>query len=178
MKHPPPKPDAFPFRRLRKIVEQSPKIVRRMVAQYATNVLADFKDAIMRQDFEAFRRLPLSAKWLATKARHNADLRTMLATHHYINSIQIHVQENKDGSTTYYIGFDPDLHAINLKHEPVPIKLIEVARIQEHGSAAANIPPRPHWGPTRTRIQMQAPQTIKRMRKSLIEQLRLMFNEG
>ena len=143
-----------------------------MVREFAGAELELFKEALMEQDFPAFHEVPLSARWLARKAAANADLRTMLATHHYIESIKVFTEINRDGSVTIHVGFDRDATARDLNGHPTNFPLYRVAQIQEHGSAAANIPPRPHWSVQRQRMAAKAPAKRREIAEEIVRRVR------
>lgn len=106
-----------------------------------------FQQRIRRQNFPAFHQIPLSKLRLDQKAALGLDLRVMIATSHYVNSIKVRRRRFLNGTVQYHIGFHPSTRARNPDGSLAPITLEEVARVQEYGSHAANVPPRPHWRP-------------------------------
>lgn len=118
----------------------------RMIRSWAGAEAEAFKKKIQDQDFDAFDAEPLSPGWLARKVAAHADARTMIATGQYVKRISVFVRHD-EGKTVIFVGFDADDPAVDLDGKPTRLKLYQVAEIQEHGSEAAGIPPRPHWGP-------------------------------
>lgn len=134
--------------KLKKIKTDTVAYVNSEIKKFANQECAGFKAAIKAQDFEAFHRRPLSAARLAEKAAAGADLRVMIATHHYVNSIRVFFRKSRNlNGGTFRIGFHHNAHARTLDGAIAPILLQDVARIQENGSRARKLPPRPHWGP-------------------------------
>lgn len=161
-------------------------VVRQMTVSFANTQLrafADqecqgFKDQIRDQDFVAFHRRPLSPARLAEKAAAGADLRVMIATQHYVNSIRVFFRKGRGlnlRGQQFRIGFHHLAHARNLEGEIEPILLRDVAWIQEHGSRKRKIPPRPHWGPYLQEMRVRAtvfraalvPKMIKHLKAKL-----------
>jgi hypothetical protein len=117
------------------------------VREFAKYEAGAFRHRIEQQDFQAFKAIPLSAGYAARKKAKGRDPRTMIATRNYLENIKVFRRDNPDGSVTIFVGHDEDTPAKDLSGNVTDIKLWEVARVQELGSEAANIPPRPHWGP-------------------------------
>jgi len=136
-----------------------------VITTFAEERCATFKQRILDQDFKSFETTPLTDQYLARKASANVDLRTMIATHHYIDNIKVLTRRDDDGSITIYIGFNRRTLARNLKGETVQFALYEVAYVQENGSEKAHIPPRPHWKPELDRIRAASPKVRRRIEK-------------
>ena len=139
-----------------------------MIHEFAGAELQRFKKRILKQEFKSFKEIPLSPAWVARKLRAHRDLRVMLATHHYTNSIKIFTRKGADGATLVYIGFDKRANARNLKGEVIPFKLYKLARVQEYGSAKANVPSRPHWRPHLMEMKQRAVLARKKMVKRMV----------
>jgi len=121
------------------------------IADTALRAFADreakgFQRRIRRQDFASFDRVPLKPSTLARKAMLHLDLRTMIATEHYVTSIGV-IRRRTALGVNYYIGFGPNAHARNPDGTVSPALLNDIAAAQEHGAPASNLPARPHWGP-------------------------------
>jgi len=114
-----------------------------------------FVEEIERQDFPAFRHVPLAASTLARKAAAGRDLRTMIATGNYIDSIRVFRRTVVNG-VEWRIGFHPRKRARDLDGRIVDILLEEVAKIQEHGSLSAGVPARPHWSVHQRRMAVRS----------------------
>ena len=118
------------------------------------------------QTFTSFQRIyypesgtNLSPRWLRRKEIVGADLRTMIATGHYIASIKLWKKKTKRNGVEFRIGFHPKAQARKLDGSTAPILLSDVARVHEFGSVKGNVPPRPHWGPHGNVMRKAAPKT-------------------
>jgi hypothetical protein len=121
-------------------------VIRVQVETFLTIEQVAFVHRVESQGFTAFDMLPLSPKYLAAKIRAGADTRTMIATHHYLNSVRLF--RVSDGTeVTYHVGFDENAMARDMHGNVTDFPLRLVAAVQEYGSSRANIPARPHWGP-------------------------------
>lgn len=152
---------------------------------YADEARDDFVDKIERQAFDSFRVIlypesgtNLSPDWLARKERAGADLRTMIATEHYKESIGVHrssarskkaqrKRKNRGRGATLRIGFHHLAKARDLNGKVVDITLNRVAITQEKGSVKARIPARPHWRPHLDAMRSKAPATRKRIKRRI-----------
>ena len=140
-----------------------------LVDEYAEAQRDEFVARIEAQRFMAFRVVlypegtNLSPQWIARKDAAGADLRTMIATGHYIESINVfrNLKANK-GQGEWRIGFHPNNHARNLDGSTAEILLNDVAMVHEHGNLQT--PARPHWGPNYNRMKREAPKLRKAMK--------------
>lgn len=154
--------------------------VEEKVEAYAREHARRFQERIRRQDFKSFKAIPLSPVTIAKKKAAGVDLRTMIATKTYINSIGVHHKTyRKERRKVWRIGFNPRKLAVDYYGNKTDITLEEVARIQEHGSHTANIPARPHWRPhallmrreaeaRRRRWKLQAIRDVKKEMKRVL----------
>ena len=111
----------------------------------------------------------LSPRWLRRKELADADLRTMLATHHYLRSIGVYANR-KAGKVR--VGFHPAAKARNLEGETVNILLKDMARVHEFGSAKANIPARKHWRPHLRTMKDRAPKVRAHIKQRILAKLK------
>lgn len=123
------------------------------------------------QKFASFAAFPLSPRWLRRKELAGADLRTMIATHWYLDNVRIEVVV-RGGKVMVHVGFDSGVMAKDLSGDPTDIELDAVAKIQEYGSQAANIPPRPHWRPHLADMKKRAARVRRTTRKSIAKAMR------
>lgn len=130
-----------------KIAKDGRRIADEQMAAFAAAEVVRFKAAIAGQHFASFKAFPLSARTLKEKSEKKLDLRVMIATKTYLDSIKVMRTILPNGGIRYHIGFSPTALAKNYDGEITGITLNEVAYIQEHGSKAAHIPARPHWRP-------------------------------
>ncbi len=125
----------------------APAVALKLVRKFADKELLTFRHRVENGEFPAFDATPLSDDWLAFKAANDLDLRTMIATGHYIKEMKVFVERTATGYTVY-VGFDAAARAVDpVTKEPTPFPLHLLAAVQEYGSAKANVPPRPHWAP-------------------------------
>jgi hypothetical protein len=137
-------------------------VAKTEIRKFANDERQAFVQAIHAQQFAAFAMLPLSDRTIAKKLRYGAPMETMIATGEYLRSIKVfdgimpqkgHVEVKpwktaKDVVMQLTIGIDQFQRARDLATKRYRRVLMQdVARIQEFGASAANIPPRPHWGP-------------------------------
>lgn len=135
----------------------------KVVKDFADRERDLFKERIEHQDFPAFRQIPPSPVTLARKSRLGLDMRTMIATGHYKDSIRVFFQRGRTpAGGTYRIGFHPLMRARDEHGKVAEILLSEVAAIQEFGSSRAGIPARPHWRPHLRDMERRA--TVMRQR--------------
>lgn len=144
-----------------------------LMAQYAEHTRRDFVERIEDQRFARFRVIlypesgtNLSPEWLERKAEKGADLRTMIATGHYIRSIRVFRTASLKGRRLLFrVGFDPRERAHDLDGNPVDITLNRVALIHEYGNAST--PRRDHWGPNARRLKREAPAVRRFMHEEI-----------
>ncbi len=162
---PPHVPD---FRTVSRVLTRTARnVVFVEVMAFANERAMAFRQRILDQEFESFETTPLTEHYLARKAAANVDLRTMIATQHYVDNIRVFTRIERPGRMLIYIGFHARTLARDLKGRPTQFHLFEVARVQELGSENAHIPPRPHWKPEQVRIQ----QASRALRKTLVRKI-------
>lgn len=137
------------FQRLaHKVRDAAINLANKAVREFAQDEANGFRQAIRQQDFASFTARPLSPGRILQKMRAGADLRVMIATKHYVNSIRVFHTRSTDGrGGTFRIGFHPSAHARTLDGDVAPVTLNQVAYWQEHGVRKTNLPARPHWRP-------------------------------
>lgn len=153
--------------------------LRSLLDQYAEHTRKDFVERIEDQRFASFRVIMypesgtnLSPQWIERKTAKGADLRTMIATGHYIASIRVFRKlDQKKLAGIWRIGFDPREKARNLDGERQAITLNEVALIHEHGNAQT--PARRHWGPNANRLLREAPAVRRHMKVEIAKAMKL-----
>jgi len=101
------------------------------------------KSKIETSDRKPFKLKPLSPNYARGKELRNEDGRILVATGDYIAGIEVRKANIPGSGVVYGVGLE------NRNHVPSGIPLAKLAKILERGSAAAKIPPRPHWAPTR-----------------------------
>ncbi len=118
-----------------------------------------FVERIRQQDFDSFRRIPLSWAYRLRKRFHHLDPRTMIATGTYLDSIQVHERTTAGRASSgrfsaqerpilvMEINIDPSARAMGLDGTPTNVPMRMVAAVNEFGSSAAHVPARPHWAP-------------------------------
>jgi hypothetical protein len=142
---------------------------------WAAEIRDEFVERIEAQAFASFQVIlypesgtNLSPQWLARKAAADADPRTMIATGHYTDSINVFKKyDRKEKKWVVRVGFHPSIQARDLKNRIVNILLEDVALVQEFGSIKAQVPARPHWRPHRTKVKSQAPAKRKDIRREV-----------
>lgn len=150
-----------------------------VMGQYAEHTRKDFVERIEDQRFASFRVIlypesgtNLSPQWIERKDAKGADLRTMIATKHYIRSIRVfRVLRQKGRVGVWRVGFDPREKARDLDGNRQKITLDTVALIHEHGNSQT--PARPHWGPNLRRLKKEAPAVRRYMRDEIRKAIRL-----
>lgn len=151
----------------------------KLVDQYAEYTRKDFVERIEDQRFASFKVIlypesgtNLSPQWIERKTEKGADLRTMIATTHYIKSIRVLKVVKKHGRLgNWHIGFDAHEKARDLDNKPVPITLNTVALIHEHGNQQT--PARPHWGPNLNRLKREVPAVRRHMQEKIRQAIKL-----
>lgn len=148
------------------------------VDAYAEDQRDEFVERIEQQRFAAFRKVfypesgtNLSPNWIKRKTSKGADLRTMIATGHYIDSIKVHSKKDPSGKKLMLrIGFHPATKARDLDNKTVDITLDDIAKIHEHGNSQT--PARPHWGPNYNRMKREVPKLRVEMRKRILKKVK------
>ena len=168
---------------LRKILKsgrtQARKAVWRSMDSFAEAERKHFQDRILAQDFESFRVVfypesgtNLSPAWIRRKQAAGADLRTMLATHHYLRSIRTFRDRDNTGLGKIRVGFEPRKQARNLEGDYIPFTLNKLALTHEYGSLKRNIPARPHWRPHLNTMKREAKAVRARLSKQVVKLFR------
>lgn len=134
------------------------------VRRFAADLKNRFVDRIRRQDFQSFRRIPLSWRWQLYKRRNHLDDRTMIATGAYLRSIATFETKTKTGFNIR-IGIHPSVwvrHPVTGARKSTP--MWRLACVHEFGSSRAHTPARPHWGPFFMEVALiEAPVEARRM---------------
>lgn len=144
-----------------------------LMDEYAEGVRDDFVERIEQQRFASFRVIlypesgtNLSPQWIRRKAAKGADLRTMIATRHYMESVRVNRRLPRGKHMgVWRVGFDPRTYARDLDGDITRITLNDVALIHEHGNSQT--PARPHWGPNLRRLVREAPGVRKSMKREI-----------
>lgn len=167
------KPKIIPFQTIARTLrsEALPEAERR-VAQFARAEMELFKRRIKRQEFIAFITTPLSHAYLSRKIAAGADSRVMIATGRYLRKIKMFRRAEGSRSVVLHIGFPEDALAFDMYGNVTGFHLWEVALVQEHGSAAAHIPARPHWGPHRDEMAQRAVAVRTRIVHAVVTRVR------
>jgi hypothetical protein len=139
-----------------------------------------FVGKIESQDFPDFRAIlypdsgtNLSPQYLQRKKGAKVDMRTMIATGNYKNSIRVwrKLGRSRQGAT-WRIGFHPRKLAVDFKNNRTNMLLSQIAMIQEFGSVGRNIPARKHWRPHLTAMHKNALAVRPQMRRIVVRNLR------
>lgn len=130
------------FKRVRNFVSVFRTQVDQVVdeeMEESANSLADLvKSVLLRQ---AYTWKPLSERYLAWKKREGLDLRTLIATKTYVQSIRAVPRKRKGEIVSWGVGPGHP----NEKHGPSGLRLHDLARLLEYGTR--RMPARPHWRP-------------------------------
>ena len=135
------------FGRVRRAFKSAKALAVKEVEAFAEEQKDDFQKRIEKQDFPSFDATPLSVAYANRKLRMGLDSRVMIATEYYKDAIKVFSRKNRDGSTTYYVGFHSRELARDHKGERLPITLVRLAWVHEKGSVKMHVPARPHWSP-------------------------------
>lgn len=115
-----------------------------------------YKQKFVRRQVKPYRKWKkLSPKYKKYKLKEDLDDRILLATHEYIDSIDVKYYGR--GRKSWAKVFVP-----NRRHKASGLKLPVLAAIHEYGSATMKIPPRPLWRPTRLEINKYADKVCQR----------------
>lgn len=185
-----PKKSKIPNARaiFKRVLEVAEEQLVEDVNEWAYVVRDEFVERIQSQAFAAFQVVfypesgtNLSPKWLTTKEQAGADLRTMIATGHYVDSIDVFKkQDRRRKATIIRVGFHHSTKPRDLDGQTVDIEipgtgitgLTALAIVHELGSIKANIPARPHWGPHRVRVRAQAVSKRKEFQRNIALRLK------
>jgi hypothetical protein len=140
----------------------------------------DFVVKIENQAFPDFREIfypesgtNLSPRYLRRKRKAGVDLRTMVATGNYKDSIRVWRKLGKGRrGATWRVGFHPKKLARDFKNQQLDILLSQVAMIQEFGSVKNSLPARKHWRPHLAQMHKNALTARPRMRLMVVKNLR------
>jgi len=94
---------------------------------------------IPTEERNPYKQVPLSPRTVRNKMRRGEDARKLLATGDYINGIEVRKFTMPKIGVMWGVGME------DRNHVPSGLPLLTIATILERGSAAANVPPRPHW---------------------------------
>ena len=118
-----------------------------------------YTDRHRGEERKPFKHKKLSDSWLAYKVRNKLDPRALIATGFYLKHIKVVVKAEKN-RTIYSVVIPP-----NIKHKPSGIRLEQLARWLEFGTAGPRkMPPRPHWRPVARMVKAvwkKLPATIR-----------------
>jgi len=140
----------------------------KIVQTFAEDQLNAFVKRIKDQDFKSFHDVPLSEQWLAYKIKHDLDMRTMIATEHYIKAIQVLTHKESPDSITVYIGFKMSEMVNDRDGNPTDFPMYRLAEVHEYGSQNHHTPARPHWKPQVPRIRKAAIPVRRNIQKEIM----------
>jgi hypothetical protein len=161
-----------PWRKLEKAIRAAVEDhAEKLVTDWAMEEKRAFIERIKKQKFASFKKKPLSPKYLARKIAKGADRRTMIATGHYIRSIKL-FRTRSGKRLLLRIGFPPNAKAHDLDGKRTTTPLAITIRANELGSAARNIPPRPHWRPFRLEMKARAKKLRIQIKKAVVKTVR------
>ena len=172
-----------------RVAEVAKETLVEEVHEWAFEVRDEFVARIESQAFASFQAVfypesgtNLSPEWLTKKESAGADLRTMIATGHYVDSINVFkkMARGRDKKTVIRVGFHHSTKPRDLDGRTVDIEipgtgitgLTALAIVHELGSIKANVPARPHWRPHRVKVREQSKQKRKEFRRSIIKALK------
>jgi hypothetical protein len=171
----------------RAIFERVEKIAAETLAdaleEWGEEIREEFVGKIEQQAFASFQEIfypesgtNLSPSWLRIKELAGADLRTMIATGHYVDSIEVFRRyDRREKKHIIRVGFHHSAKPRDLQGRTVDIEipgtgitgLTALAIVHELGSVKANIPARPHWRPHRERVATEASGKARQFRKAI-----------
>lgn len=163
-------------RTAKRIIERANELLVEAVEAYAGDERDEFVYRIERQAFASFQEphYPeseelgnpnLSYDYLARKLARLDEVRTLIATGHYIDSIKVFRKKLDDRRNGYEIrvGFHPSARARDMEGRTQPVTLNKVAIYLEFGSLDGKLPARPAWQPHLSRMRARAGVTRKRI---------------
>jgi hypothetical protein len=173
------------FARAKRVAED---VLVEGLEDWGDEIRDEFVERIEEQSFASFQEIlypesgtNLSPSWLDRKEAAGADLRTMIATGHYIDSIRVFKRhDRKEKKWVIRIGFHHSAKPRDLEGRTVDIEipgtgikgLTALAIVHELGSIKANVPARPHWGPHRALVRKDARKKRRELRREISEALR------
>lgn len=169
-------PDFGRFRR--QFAALANAVLERETEAFAIAERDRFKADLERQVFPAFRRYPLTERYLRRKQLARADARVMLATHWYKNHIRVwrwRPPVNRARTRGWRVGFHPTVLARDLQGRRTDLPLHRLARVHEHGSLDQRVPPRPHWRPHLLAMARRARAVRRRIRAAIMDAARRRF---
>ena len=142
----PPRRSHIPaFRTVTAPLRHAHEIADEKIGAFAQSEANRFRGRIKSQAFTSFHKVPLAPVTILRKTLLKLDLRTMIATGHYTQSIKVVRWVPEPGLVRYRVGFADNDRAHDENGVPVSMTLNELAAIHEYGTS--KIPARPHWGP-------------------------------
>jgi len=105
------------------------------------------QELIDRIEEQSFKHKKLNDDYLKYKKKQGLDTSILMATHQYIDAIQ--VEKTPYGFT---VGVGDTIHEPLPEKGAEPLEMKTLANILEFGSITNNIPARPHWRPTLSKL--------------------------
>jgi phage gpG-like protein len=136
-------------------------------------------DTLVQQRY-ASRWQPLSERYLAWKKRKKRDLRILIATKEYMQSIEVRREEGTAAAGErrifFIVGLPDKIH----QDSKMPIR--KLARIHEFGLPAtkdhAAIPARPLWRPTQEEFKAKhAAKVVERIKIEILAEVKKLYEE-
>lgn len=131
-----------------------------MLEEEANRLAEMVRQAIYHQQY---RWKPLSQRYLKWKERKGRDTRIYLATHEYVQSIQV-TPTPDDEEVAFVVGLPDKIHV----DSGLPLR--KLAAIHEFGSRKRNIPARPLWRPTWERWRREVKAKVNKRLKEIAEE--------
>lgn len=144
------------FARIREVfLEEVQEALQKKLTDFMVEQKDEFIKRVKSQDFFTDAP-PLSEEYLKWKKRlveagyiHTADIMLYVGT--YMQSLQVHLEAEQRGYTSYIIRIDPEATQPKIvpsgggyRTEATQRTVEEVAQMNEYGTS--HIPARPHWG--------------------------------
>lgn len=155
------KPAHIPkFKKVRNLIEREvKKAAKKHLHDFAVELRGRLFSRIELQQFEDFKRIPLTDAWAKRKQRTGLDPRVMIATGYYHKSIRV----IKHSDISFEVGLPEGKFAKNKTGANKKITLKHLAAIQEYGSASQGIPARAHWRIMLGEARAEAPKVAKKI---------------
>lgn len=148
--------------------------------QIATRICNDFREDLVRHiEHQLFDHAELSAAYLRYKQRAGLDERILIATHEYLDHIQVQETDNGVG-----VGVTEGNHSgSNLEYDLLADYLEygtgtrrRSGREADNDPGGTGMPPRPHWRPMvqrwEAKVEQLRPDIENRMNEAMIEEMR------
>lgn len=148
---------------------------RLIVEDYKSSLIKNIKSQKFVDGGKGFPEWkPLSPPYAARKEKLGLDKRMLIATGKYLKEINVRLPIIDDLKVSYLV--EPSKKTV-YDQKVSEFTYSWLSAVLERGSVSRNIPPRPHWGPTKAEFENRRSEFAERLQKRFVKEFDLRIKE-